>query len=92
MLILWQDQVAAVAHAVAAASVEARLVAQEAVSQVEEALAVALSVADQAEVLVQALIILPHPHIITGHITMDRFSGDRKDALSFMEAVSEVAV
>ena len=89
MLILWQDQVAAEAHAVAVASAAEVSVAHEAeVSQAEAALEEALSVADRAVVLEEVLIILPHPLIIT--ITAHS-SGD-PDAVRYFMAVAVVSV
>ncbi len=76
------------AHAVAEASAAVVLeVAHAVASQAEEASAVAHSVADQAVVLEEVIIMLPHPLIITDLITTitARFSGD-PDAV-FMLAV-----
>ena len=85
MLILWQDQVAAEAHAEAAASAA---VALEVASQVEAAASeVAHLAADPQVVLAEVLIILPHPHIIT---TTDRISGVQ-DAAQYFMAVAALA-
>lgn len=82
MLMLWQDPVAAEAHAVAVASAaEVSVVHEAEVSQAEAALEEALSVADRAAVLEEVLIILPHPLIIT--ITA-RSSGVQDVARYFM--------
>ena len=97
MLILWQDQVAAEAHAeaVALAVVVLAEVHAEVASQVEAASVVALlaqvtAVDLAAAHLEEVLIILPHPHIIA--IITDHTSGDPDVAQYFMVAVSVVAV
>ena len=89
MLILWQDQVAAEAHAEAAASAAVALeVAHAVASQVEAAASeVAHLAADPQVVLAEVLIILPHPHIIT---TTDRISGVQ-DAAQYFMAVAALA-
>lgn len=92
MLILWQDQVAAEAHAEAVALAVVHSVAALAAADLEEdLLAVLTAAASEAHitvahlaahtvVILAVIIMLPHPLIIT--ITA-RFSGAQEDALYF---------